>query len=335
MAEKIILRTDKLAKSFENGQTKVEALKDVNLEIREGEIFGIIGLSGAGKSTLIRCLNLLEKPTSGAVFFREENLAELDAKDLLALRRKIGMIFQDFNLLQQRTALENVTFPLEISGSDKKYARQKAEELLSLVGLPDKLGAYPSQLSGGQQQRVAIARSLATEPEILLCDEVTSALDPTTTDQILDLLKEINRRLNVTIILITHAMDVVTKICDRVAVMEASEIVELGLVSEVFMHPQSKVARQLIIPRGELLDKVESEKTIRITFDGRSAYEPIVANMVLTCQTPVSILSADSKNIEGKSYGQMLIQVPDDQAAWDRIIGYLEQNKISYKQEGI
>ena len=214
----------RLGKIFTTAKTTVEALSDVNLTIERGEIFGIIGLSGAGKSTLIRCLNLLEKPTSGAVYFKGRDLAELSKRDLLRERQNIGMIFQSFNLLEQRNALENICFPLEIAGK-RNIAKQRARELLDLVGIPDKANAYPSELSGGQQQRVAIARALATEPEVLLCDEATSALDPTTTESILALLKEINERLNVTIVIITHQMEVVNKTCDRVAVMDQSRVV--------------------------------------------------------------------------------------------------------------
>ena len=263
-----IIETRGLSKIFDGERpSKPER---VNLTIERGEIFGIIGLSGAGKSTLIRCLNLLEKPTSGAVYFKGRDLAELSKRDLLRERQNIGMIFQSFNLLEQRNALENICFPLEIAGK-RNIAKQRARELLDLVGIPDKANAYPSELSGGQQQRVAIARALATEPEVLLCDEATSALDPTTTESILALLKEINERLNVTIVIITHQMEVVNKTCDRVAVMDQSRVVEVGDVREVFMNPRSEMARQLIMPQSELVRQLRSKQTIRLIFDGRSS----------------------------------------------------------------
>ncbi len=329
-----ILQTKNLSKTFATTAGDVEALKDVNLAIEQGEVFGMIGLSGAGKSTLIRCLNLLERPTVGAVYFKGEDLSDFKGKALLAQRRKMSMVFQNFNLLSQRTALRNVTFPLEIIGLPRAEAAAKAEELLNLVGLPGKLTAYPSQLSGGQQQRVAIARALATDPEVLLCDEVTSALDPTTTEQILDLLKSINEQLGVTIILITHSMDVVTRICDRVAVMDAGQVVEQGSVADIFMKPKSAAARRLVVSKGELVDRMaEGGHLIRISFDGRSSYEPILSNLILTCRVPVNILSADSKNIDGKAFGQMLIQIPKNEEDRRRILDYLDRQEIIYKEE--
>ncbi len=330
-----ILRTENLTKIFTDNKQTVTALKDINMSIEEGEIFGIIGLSGAGKSTLIRCLNLLEKPTQGEIYYRDQALMESSSANLRDLRSKISMIFQHFNLLEQRTVLQNIMFPLEIIGRPRNEARERARELLELVGLPDRADAYPSQLSGGQQQRVAIARALAAQPEIILCDEATSALDPKTTDQILDLLQKINRELKVTIVIITHQMEVVTKICDRVAVMENSEIVELGEVSEVFTNPQSAMAKRLILPQGVLLHRIEGDKVIRLTFDGRTAAEPVLANLILHCQQPLSILAADSKTIEGKTYGQMLVKLPDKNVDVQKIFSYLEQQQIQYQLEDL
>ena len=228
-----------LNKTYRTADKDIVALEDINLTINDGEIFGIIGLSGAGKSTLVRCINLLEQPSAGEVIVDGESITALPRKELLKLRRSIGMIFQGFNLLEQRSVLRNVCFPLEIAGVKKKEAKERAMELLSLVGLADRAEAYPSQLSGGQKQRVAIARALATKPKYLLCDEATSALDPTTTRAILELLHEINESLGVTIIVITHEMKVIDQICDRVAVIDHSRIAEEGKVSEVFTNPRS------------------------------------------------------------------------------------------------
>ena len=238
-----------LGKIYSSASGSVEALKDVNLTIADGEIFGIIGLSGAGKSTLVRCINLLERPTSGEVWVDGQNLTALSEKALLQVRRQIGMIFQSFNLLEQRSVLRNVCFPLEISGTPKAEAKKRAEELLKVVGLADKAASFPSQLSGGQKQRVAIARALATNPRYLLCDEATSALDPNTTRSILELLREINKTLGVTIIVITHEMKVIDQICDRVAVIDKSCIAEEGRVADVFTNPKSDIARELVLPQ--------------------------------------------------------------------------------------
>ncbi len=236
-----------VSKTFETRSAKVEAVNRIDLTVKKGEIFGIIGLSGAGKSTLVRCINLLEQPTEGEVWFDGVNLGSLKPAELREKRRQISMIFQGFHLLQQRTVLKNVCFPLEIAGVPKKEAEEKAKALLERVGIADKAKAYPSQLSGGQQQRVAIARALATDPKVLLCDEATSALDPTTTRSILELLQDINRELGVTIVIITHEMRVIQQICHKVAVMEQGRIVEQGPVKEIFAAPQSKMARALLL----------------------------------------------------------------------------------------
>ena len=255
-----------LNKTYRTADKDIVALEDINLTINDGEIFGIIGLSGAGKSTLVRCINLLEQPSAGEVIVDGESITALPRRELLKLRRSIGMIFQGFNLLEQRSVLRNVCFPLEIAGVKKKEAKERAMELLSLVGLADRAEAYPSQLSGGQKQRVAIARALATKPKYLLCDEATSALDPTTTRAILELLREINETLGVTIIVITHEMKVIDQICDRVAVIDHSRIAEEGKVSEVFTNPRSQIARDLIIPRERTVLETEGGKRLRLTF---------------------------------------------------------------------
>lgn len=237
---------DNVSKIYSTKDGMVKALKNVNLSIEQGDIYGIIGMSGAGKSTLVRCINFLEEPTEGKVFIKGNSLDDFSKKELRKQRENIGMIFQHFNLLMQKSVLENVCFPLYIQHRTKKEARKKALELLEIVGLTDKAKAYPSQLSGGQKQRVAIARALASDPEILLCDEATSALDPQTTASILELLKDINQRFGITIVIITHEMSVVREICSHVAIMKDGMIVEQGEVSDIFANPKSDVSRDLI-----------------------------------------------------------------------------------------
>ena len=328
-----------LGKTFSTPDGDFTALKDIDLDIMEGEIFGIIGLSGAGKSTLVRCINFLERPSTGSVTVEGKDLASLSRSELLVMRRRMGMIFQSFNLLSQRTALGNVLFPLQIAGVPRAKAKERALSLLSMVGLADKADSYPSQLSGGQKQRVAIARALATDPKVLLCDEATSALDPTTTASILELLAQINRELGVTVIVITHEMKVIESICHRVAVIDHSKIAEIGPVREVFIRPKSAIARQLIFPT---TTKAASEETnasvigtrmLRLVFDGTVAEEPILANMILQCHAPVSIMGADTKAVGGKAIGQMLIRLPADPMAADRICAYLTDHGIPFTEE--
>ena len=321
-----------LGKTFESKNNRVKALEDINLTIYEGEIFGIIGLSGAGKSTLVRCINYLERPTEGRVVFNGVDLSKIEKSELLKVRQSMGMIFQQFNLLMQRNTLENICFPLEIAGVPKKEAKKRALELLEVVGLTDKVKSYPAQLSGGQKQRVAIARALATNPKVLLCDEATSALDPTTTRSILNLLKEISHKLGITVIVITHEMSVIEEICNRVAIIDNSRIAEIGDVEEVFMRPKSKIARQLVFSGANHIESFVGEDKCRIIFDGRTSFEPVIANMVLECRTPVNILFADTKDIDGKAFGQMVIQLPDDETGKKRIFAYLETNKIPYEE---
>ena len=327
-----MIQIEHLGKTYESAAGNVEALRDINLTIEDGDIFGIIGLSGAGKSTLVRCINYLEKPTSGRVVFDEHDLNDLSKKELLKMRQQIGMIFQGFNLLSQKKALKNVCFPMEIAGVPKAEARARAKELLELVGLGDRLDAYPSQLSGGQKQRVAIARALAMNPRVLLCDEATSALDPNTTRSILELLQHINQTLGVTIVIITHEMKVIEQICNRVAVIDQSQIVETGLVKDVFVNPRSRIARELILPKSEAVDLVTGTRCVRIVFDGNSAFEPVVSNIVLECHCAVNILGADTKNIGGKAYGQMILQLPEEEASVARILSYLDSRGIHYEE---
>lgn len=320
-------------KVFAGKENTVEAVKNVSLSIEKGEIFGIIGFSGAGKSTLVRCLNLLEVPTSGRVIFKGKDLLQMSGGELRKCRQKIGMIFQSFNLLAQRTILDNVCYPLEISGVKKKDARKKAMELLAMVGIEDKAYSYPSQLSGGQKQRVAIARALATDPDVLLCDEATSALDPITTTAILELLKTINQKLGVTIVIITHEMKVVEQICDKVAVMSEGVIVEQGNVKEIFVNPRSDITRKLVMDKGMDIHGMD-RRVLRIVFEGQSAFEPVISSLTLECKTMVNILGANTQNVGGKAYGQMLIELPEDTDSENRIKRYLDEKQIHYEEGG-
>ncbi len=327
-----ILSIQHLMKTFSDKDGDVCALKDINIDIKRGEIFGIIGLSGAGKSTLVRCMNFLEKPTEGKVIFNGQNLAEVSTKELRSVRQNMGMIFQQFELLAQRTALRNVTFPLEIRGVGKKEAEERAKELLKVVDLEGRENAYPSQLSGGQKQRVAIARALATRPDVLLCDEATSALDPNTTHSILELLKRLNKEMGITVIVITHEMDVISRICDRVAIIDGGKIAESGDVSEIFMAPKTKIGRDLIL--GDALREVKfgGGKLYRITFDGRKSHEPLIANIVLQTKAPINIMYAHTKDVGGLAYGEMVIQTPEDEGQQREILNYLMSTGIPYEE---
>ena len=321
-----------LEKTYRTSKGSVTAIKDINITINDGEIFGIIGLSGAGKSTLVRCINYLERPTSGQVIIDGKELGSLKTKELLKTRQNIGMVFQGFNLLAQRNVIKNICYPLEIAGMKKADAVKRAESLLELVGLSDKAKAYPSQLSGGQKQRVAIARALAAKTHYLLCDEATSALDPDTTRSVLELIKKINRTLGVTIIVITHEMKVIDSICDRVAVLDNSTVAEIGDVRTVCANPKSDIARKLIMPQGELPVTSEHGKKIRIIYNGENSSKSLLSDMILKCNTPVNILHADTKDIDGKAYGQILVQLPDDNASTEKITAYLKANSVTYSQ---
>ena len=330
-----IVEIKDLSKDFIVNEGILHALKNINLVIERKDVYGIIGLSGAGKSTLIRCVNLLEKPTSGSVIFDGVDLVNISEKELLAKRQKMGMIFQNFNLFDQRTVLKNVMYPLEIVGVNKKEAKEKAIKLLHIVGLEEKLFAYPSQLSGGQKQRVAIARALANDPEVLLCDEPTSALDPNTTNQILDLLKEINHTLGVTIIIITHEMRVIESICNKVSIIDNSEIVEAGLVKDIFKNPKSKVAKQLILPTESFgVNPIKGQRYLRLVFDG-TVSKPVISDLILTCKCELSILSSNVKTFEEKVYGQMIIQIPDDTLILRKVTEYLVDKEIQVEEVSI
>ena len=318
-----------ISKQFHTAEGTVEALKNVSLSIPDGDIFGIIGMSGAGKSTLVRCINMLERPTQGSVVIDGVDLCGLPERKLRELRRDISMIFQGFNLLMQRDCLSNVCFPLELAGKSKSVARKRALELLDIVGLGDKAKAYPAQLSGGQQQRVAIARALATDPKVLLCDEATSALDPTTTNSILDLIRSINEKLGITVIIITHQMSVVESICKHVAILDNGAVVEQGEVTEVFSHPKSTAARRLVFPEGDsdsLIAGDVEQRFIRVVFNGaRATASPLIAKMAVEKGIEASIAYASTRSIGGKAYGSMLLSIPGGDGAVQAAIGHLTQ----------
>ena len=306
-----------VSKTFETAGGRVDALKDVSLTIASGDIYGIIGMSGAGKSTLVRCINMLERPTSGKVIVNGQQLDAMTAAQLRAARREITMIFQRFNLLMQRTCLQNICFPMELAGVKKADAEKRARELLEVVGLPDKANAYPAQLSGGQKQRIAIARALATDPKVLLCDEATSALDPNTTHAILTLIKDINKKLGITVVVITHQMSVVEEICDHVAILDGGVVVEEGSVQEIFSNPKTPAAKRLVAPNGgsaarDLSSFAPDDHVVRVTFNGSSTAKPLVASLAAEKGILVSVLSADTRDLSGQCYGSMLLKLPAD-----------------------
>ena len=315
-----IIQIQDVSKKFQTTDGEIDALKHVTLDIEAGDIYGIIGMSGAGKSTLVRCINHIEVPTEGTVIVQDKDLSKLSEKELRKQREHIGMIFQHFNLLMQKSVLENVCFPLFIQGKSKAEAKKKAYELLDIVGLKDRAKAYPSQLSGGQKQRVAIARALASDPQILLCDEATSALDPQTTSSILALLQDINKRFGITIVVITHQMAVVREICNRVAIMKDGQVVENGSTVEIFNHPKSEVARELLRKDDggdttgddqQTASQIQDGTKIRIVFTENSAFEPVIANMILTFKEPINILKAATKNVGGVAKGEMILEIPN------------------------
>ena len=332
-----MIEIKKISKAFHTADGSVEALKNVSISIPDGDIFGIIGMSGAGKSTLVRCINMLERPSSGSIEIDGCNLGKLSDAKLREIRRDITMIFQSFNLLMQRNWLENVCFPLELAGKKKAEARERALELLDIVGLGDKAKAYPAQLSGGQQQRVAIARALATNPKVLLCDEATSALDPTTTNSILELIRSINEKLGITVIIITHQMSVVESICKHVAILDHGEVAEQGEVTEVFSCPKSPAARRLVYPEGssDALAVKESEgQFIRVIFNGAgAACSPVIARMAVEKGIEANIVYASTKSIGGKAYGSMLLSIADDEQNVRTAIAYLTQTPDVIAQE--
>ena len=325
-----------VSKTFENAGGRVDALRDVSLTIADGDIYGIIGMSGAGKSTLVRCINMLERPTEGRVIVNGQQLDAMTPAQLRAARREITMIFQQFNLLMQRTCLKNVCFPMELAGVKKADAEKRARELLEVVGLPDKANAYPAQLSGGQKQRIAIARALATNPKVLLCDEATSALDPKTTRQILELIQDINRKLGITVVVITHQMSVVKEICTHVAILDDGEVVEDGLVSAVFSAPKSQAARHLVFPGGAdaAVSDPSQERRIRLIFrSAQTTAIPMVARLAAEESIYANVISASTQKLSEEVYGSMLLGIPNSQfdRAWQffRTIPNLQAEEVS------
>ena len=313
-----------ISKVFPTADGELKALTDVNITVEDGDVFGIVGMSGAGKSTLVRCINLLERPTEGQVVIDGRDLCAMTEKELMVQRRSISMIFQQFNLLMQRTCLKNICFPMEIAGVKAADARKKALELLDIVGLPDKADAYPAQLSGGQKQRIAIARALASDPKILLCDEATSALDPKTTRDILRLIKDINRRLGITVVVITHEMAVVEEICTKVAILDRGVLQETGTVEDIFSNPQTEAGRRLVYPDGVIIDQLPAANVIRIAFNGGSSYEPLIASLAIDCGVKVNILGADTRNIDGKAFGTMLLGLPENPDEAAKAVAYIK-----------
>ncbi|ASJ56361.1 methionine ABC transporter ATP-binding protein [Brevibacillus formosus] len=317
-------------KSYQVGNKQVEALKGVSLQVEKGQIYGVIGLSGAGKSTLLRTINLLEKPTSGSVIVNGKNMLTLKEKELRQARKKIGIIFQHFNLLSSYNVFDNVAEILRMNRVPKDVIKRKVEDLLGLVGLSDKANAYPSQLSGGQKQRVGIARALATDPEILLCDEATSALDPQTTESILELLLDINRKFNLTIVLITHEMQVIKKICDQVAIMENGVVIEQGSVLDVFSNPQEQTTRNFIktvfddqVPQ-EILSKIKEtgpvSQIVRVAFRGDAALDPVLGTLSARFPISTNLLYGSITTIKGTALGILLLHISgEDQPVQDGI----------------
>ena len=330
-----------VSKVFDLKGTDFQALKDISLDIESGDIYGIIGMSGAGKSTLVRCLNFLERPTEGEVMVRGKNMASLSEAELRKARQEMAMIFQHFNLLMQKNVIDNVCFPLRIQGVNKADAKKRAMELLEIVGLADKAKSYPAQLSGGQKQRVAIARALASNPKILLCDEATSALDPQTTASILALLKDINEKFGITMVVITHQMAVIREICKHVAILSSGELVEEGEVEEIFNHPKSVAARELIlgdISEGQWnggirqQDIVHEAKKLRIVFSANSSFEPVIANMILQFGVPVNILRANTRNVGGIAKGEMILGLPEGEELQQQIEQYMIEKGLEIEE---
>ena len=333
-----MIRLEHITKTYVNAGKKFNAADDVSLEIKKGEIFGIIGFSGAGKSTLVRCINLLERPTEGSVVIDGTAMETLSPAALRERRRDITMIFQQFNLLMQRSCLKNICFPMELAGVKKADAEKRARELLEMVGLPDKANAYPAQLSGGQKQRIAIARALATNPKVLLCDEATSALDPNTTHAILTLIKDINKKLGITVVVITHQMSVVEEICDSVAILDGGVVVEQGEVREIFANPKTAAARRLVAPNGgsaarDLSSFAPDDHVVRVTFNGSSAAKPLVASLAAEKGILVSVLSADTRDLSGQCYGSMLLKLPRDTEQAKQAAAYMRsQNGVTVEE---
>lgn len=331
MSEKTeVFRLEHVSKVFRGKNAQVTAVDDVSLTIEKGEIFGIIGMSGAGKSTLVRTLNRLESVTEGAIFFEGQNLNELSQKQLRKIRQSIGMIFQGFNLLMQKTVLANVMLPMKIAGIKRQERKERAYEMLRLVGLEEKALVHPAELSGGQKQRVAIARALSMNPEVLLCDEATSALDPKITEEILALLKDINEKMKLTIVIITHEMSVVEKICDKVAIIDDGKLAEIGPVQEIFTNPQTEAAKHLVFPTTQEVNPFDmgDRRCIRLVFDGHSSSEPVISNLVQDTGEMVNILCANTKSVNGIGFGQMIVELPKDDSAAETVLQYFKDTGV-------
>ncbi|WP_310604326.1 methionine ABC transporter ATP-binding protein [Anaerosporobacter sp.] len=329
---KPIIQIKNVSKTFESKSGQVKALQDISIDIEKGDIFGMIGMSGAGKSTLVRCINFLERPTEGTVVIDGKDLGQISDRELRKARMEIAMIFQHFNLLMQRTVIDNVCFPLEIAGVKKKQARERARELLQIVGLESKEKAYPTQLSGGQKQRVAIARAIANNPKILLCDEATSALDPETTNSILKLLKDINIRFGITIVVITHEMKVIQEICNKVAILNGGELAETGYVKDIFTEPKTEEAKRLVYQGTSITSSMKGKRFVRIVYSEQSSFEPVIGNMILSFNTPINIMSADTRNIGGKAMGEMVLQLPQEDEIAEKMITYLRARKLAVEE---
>ena len=336
-----------IEKVYQSDNSTIHALNGINLTVEQGEIFGIIGASGAGKSTLIRCINMLECPTKGSVTVDGQELTSLNEQDLREQRKKIGMIFQHFNLLSSRTVFDNIAFPLELAKCSKEEIHTEVMHLLTLVGLSDKKDQYPSQLSGGQKQRVGIARALANHPKVLFCDEATSALDPQTTKSILDLLKDINRKFDLTIVLITHEMQVIKEICNQVAVIEGGKIIEQGKVIDVFTQPQCNTTKEFIsaIINHNLPDffdditlsqvsSADSNLIVRLSFIGHSAEKPIISSMIRRFNVDASILYGNIDHIQTTPFGTLIVELSGEQSAQEQALSYLKTRDLGIEVIG-
>lgn len=329
----MILNLQNIYKDYQQEKLVVPVLKDVSLTVEEGEYVAIMGPSGSGKTTLMNIIGCLDRPTSGTYELAGENVLKLKDRELSDLRLKsIGFVFQSFQLMPRESAVENVALPLSYAGVRKKERRSRATKALERVGLGDRVNFRPTQLSGGQKQRVAIARVLAADPEILLCDEATSALDPQTTKAILSLLKEINEKMGITIVVITHEMAVVQAICNRVGVLEKGVLVEQGDVEQLFRNPQTSAARNLIYNGTAYKESITAGRKVRITFEGNSSFEPILGNIILECKTPVNILYANTQNVHGKAVGQMILQLPEEKELADRFVEYFHQKNLGVEE---
>jgi len=333
----IVIKADNISYIYRTDNEKTQgspAVKNLNVQIEDGEFVAVIGRNGSGKSTFARLLNALIVPSDGVLYIT--NMRTDSEKDIMHIRQTVGMVFQNpENQFVAASVEEDVAFGPENLGVPPVEIVERVSEALKDVGMEEYREYAPHNLSGGQKQRVAIARALATEPKVLLCDEITSALDPNTTRSILELLQSINRKLGVTILMITHEMEVIEQICHRVAVINDGMVVEMGEVREVFVRPRSETARQLILPKGGEIRRMTGKKCLRIIFDGNSAFEPIISNMTLECRAVVNILYANTKSIEGKAYGEMLLQLPDDELSIKRILAYLDEKRIYYREEEI